>query len=142
MKLFPVTAFGLLSALALVGTAGAHHSFAMFDNTRSMVLDGTMKSVQLTNPHSYFILTAAGSDGVVKDWNIEGPSPNNLIRRGWKHNDLNVGDHVSITFHPRKDGAAGGELVKVKLPDGKELESGAGQRPSTLPPVAPAPPQT
>ncbi len=142
MKSVSITAACLVSLLALDGVANAHHSFAMFDNTKSVVLDGTMKSVQLTNPHSYFILTAPGSDGVVKDWNIEGPSPNNLIRRGWKHSDLNVGDHVSITFHPRKDGAAGGELVKVKLPDGKELESGAGQRPSTLPPVTPTPPQT
>jgi uncharacterized protein DUF6152 len=116
----------MLSALA--SGAMAHHSFAMFDGTKSMVLEGTIKSVQLTNPHSYFTLTAAGPDGIAKDWQIEGPSPNNLIRRGWKHNDLNAGDRVTITFHPRKDGAAGGVVMSVRLPDGRILQSGAGTK--------------
>lgn len=120
--------FGAAMLSALASSAIAHHSFAMFDPTKSMVIDGTLKSVEMTNPHSYFTLTATGPDGVSKDWQIEGPSPNNLIRRGWKHNDIHVGDHVTITFHPRKDGAAGGVVMSVRLPDGRILQSGAGTK--------------
>lgn len=126
MSIRAVMGAAMLSALASNGLA--HHSFAMFDGSKSVVLEGTLKSVQLTNPHSYFTLTAVGPDGVAKDWQIEGPSPNNLIRRGWKHTDINAGDRVTITFHPRKDGAAGGVVMSVRLPDGRILQSGAGTK--------------
>ncbi|MDP9082652.1 MAG: DUF6152 family protein [Pseudomonadota bacterium] len=109
----------MLSALA--SDALAHHSLAMFDIDKSTALDGTLKSVQWTNPHSWFVLTAVGPDGAAKDWQIEGPSPNGLTRQGWKHNDINAGDRVTLTFHPRKDGTAGGMLIALRLPTGKEL---------------------
>ncbi len=128
MRISIPAVFGAALLGAVASSAMAHHSFAMFDATKSMVLEGTLKSVQLTNPHSYFTLTAAGPDGVAKDWQIEGPSPNNLIRRGWKHTDVNAGDRVTITFHPRKDGAAGGVVMSVRLPDGRILQSGAGTK--------------
>ncbi|MDP9084887.1 MAG: DUF6152 family protein [Pseudomonadota bacterium] len=122
------TVFAAMTLSAFASSAMAHHSFSMFDGSKTTVLEGTLKSVQLTNPHSYFTLTATGSDGVAKDWQIEGPSPNNLIRRGWKHTDLNAGDQVTVTFHPRKDGAAGGVVMSVRLPDGRLLQSGAGTK--------------
>ncbi len=101
--------------------AAAHHSFAMFDRSKSVVIEGTVKSVQLINPHSWFVVTGPGMDGVVKDWNVEGPSPNILLRQGWKHTDVNAGDRVKMTFNPLKDGSPGGVLVSVKLPGGREL---------------------
>jgi hypothetical protein len=118
----------MLSAFA--GGALAHHSLAMFDMDKSTALDGTLKSVQWTNPHSWFVLTAAGPDGTAKDWQIEGPSPNGLTRQGWKHNDINAGDRVTLTFHPRKDGTAGGMLIAVRLPTGKELRLIGGPPPA------------
>lgn len=113
--------------------AGAHHSFAMFDANKSVTLEGTFKTVEWTNPHSFFLFTAPGPDGQVKDWNIEAPSPNNLIRRGWKHTDVSVGDRVTLVMHPRKDGALGGILVSVRFANGKELLSGAGPPPPVHP---------
>jgi len=110
-------------AVGYSGAAMAHHSFAMFDRSKSVVLDGTVKSVQLINPHALFVLTAAGPDGVVRDWNIEGPSPNILIRQGWKHSDISSGDRVTMTFNPLKDGSDGGVLVTVRLAGGKELSA-------------------
>ncbi|MDP9083533.1 MAG: DUF6152 family protein [Pseudomonadota bacterium] len=125
MKLSIPMLLGTVTAAMFGNAATAHHSFAMFDGDKSMEIDGTLKSVQLTNPHSYFVLTAAGPDGVIKDWLIEGPSPNNLIRRGWKQTDVHTGDRVTITFHPRKDGGAGGIIQSMHLPDGRTLQSGA-----------------
>ncbi|MDP8983786.1 MAG: DUF6152 family protein [Pseudomonadota bacterium] len=135
MKLSIPMLLGTVTAGMFGSAALAHHSFAMFDSAKSMEIDGTLKSVQLTNPHSYFVLTAAGPDGALKDWLIEGPSPNNLIRRGWKQTDVHAGDRVTITFHPRKDGGAGGIIMSMHLPDGRTLQSGASSR---TPPPAPA----
>jgi hypothetical protein len=121
MKRLLAKAFGVGLTAMLAGTALAHHSLAMFDTTKIVVKAGTLREVQWTNPHSYFMLTEAGTEAAPKEWAIEGPSPNGLIRRGWKHNEINAGDRVSITFHPRKDGSAGGILMSIRLPDGREL---------------------
>ncbi len=139
MKLSLTAAVGTALLAVVAGSAQAHHSFAMFDATKSVVLEGTFKTVEWTNPHSFFLFTAPAPDGTVKDWSIEAPSPNNLIRRGWKHTDVNVGDRVTLVMHPRKDGALGGILVSVRYANGKELLSGAGPPPAVHPPGAPTP---
>lgn len=139
------TAIAAWMVTACPGTAVAHHSFAMFDNTKSMTVAGTLKSVELTNPHSWFVLTTVAGDGTTQEWAVEGPSPNGLVRSGWKHTDVNAGDRVSMTIHPRKDGSLGGVLVSVRLPDGRELQSGAGPHQiraplPSFPPNTPVPP--
>ncbi len=132
MKLTATAVYGVLLSATLSGVALAHHSFSMFDRSKSVVVKGTVKSVQLINPHSWFVITGTGPEGVVRDWSIEGPSPNILIRQGWKHTDVNAGDQVTLTFNPLKDGSPGGVLVSVRLAGGREL--------SGLPAGAPPPP--
>ena len=39
--------------LALTGPALAHHAFAMFDTNREVMLDGTVREFQWTNPHTW-----------------------------------------------------------------------------------------
>lgn len=144
---------GAVMAATYADSALAHHSFAMFDRSRQVALQGTLKSVQLINPHSWFVLTVAGSDGVAKDWSVEGPSPNILLRQGWKHDDMKAGDRVTLTFNPLKDGSPGGVLVSVRFPNGRELSGvpvgappgfsgpppGAGGPPGAPPPGLPPP---
>jgi hypothetical protein len=105
---------------AVVGAARAHHSFAMFDQTRKLTLAGTVKAFQWTNPHSWVQLTV-GAD----EWSIEALSPNVLGRQGWKRNTLKPGDKVTVVINPLKDGGKGGNLVSVTLADGATLGGGA-----------------
>src|ERR1041385_2173294 len=42
-----------LAALAASGVAFAHHSFAMFDRDKEVVLTGTIHEFQWTNPHAF-----------------------------------------------------------------------------------------
>lgn len=105
-----------VSASLLAGAAYAHHSFAMFDNTKEMTLSGTIKEVQWTNPHIWVQMRAPDpTTGEDVEWSIEGASPNNLTRRGWKRNSLKAGDKAVIVIHPLKDGSHGGSLVKVTV---------------------------
>ena len=130
--------------VAITGApAVAHHSFAMFDRSKTVVLNGTVKSAQWTNPHTWFVIIAPGSDGVVQTWNIEGPSPNILIRLDWKPNEIQAGDRVSLTMNPRKDGSSGGVLIALRLADGKMLNGsppGVGPPPGAGPPPVAGPP--
>jgi Family of unknown function (DUF6152) len=105
----------LLCALA-GGNAGAHHSFATFDQSQERTLVGTIKEVQWTNPHIWVqVLVKNATSGDVVEWSIEGGSPNGLSRQGWKRSTLNAGDAVEMVIHPLKDGSNGGSLVRVSV---------------------------
>ena len=104
------------AAVALsAAPAFAHHSFAMFDSTKNMTLDGTIKEFQWTNPHSWIQIVVKDAAGKDVEWSIEGGSPNGLARQGWKRTSLKPGDKAVAVVHPLKDGTAGGSLVTVSV---------------------------
>jgi len=111
------------SALALAAVpTGAHHSFAMFDQSKTVTLKGQVAEFQWTNPHAFIELTV-GTDR----WSIELNSPNNLTRQGWRRSTLKPGDTVAVTINPLRNGKKGGLFNKVVLPDGKTLGDGRPQ---------------
>ena len=61
MKNLILTATGV--ALLASTPALAHHSFAMFDQTKELTLVGTVREFQWTNPHSWIQLTVRDSAG-------------------------------------------------------------------------------
>ncbi|MEJ0067138.1 MAG: DUF6152 family protein [Caulobacteraceae bacterium] len=104
-------------ALAPAGAALAHHSFAMFDQTRQVTVVGTVKEFQWTNPHAYIeVVDASGTL-----WSVELNSPNNLLRQGWKRNAMAPGDKVTVIINPLRDGKSGGLFNAVTLPNGTVL---------------------
>lgn len=118
------TKTALLAAMTISLTfppaAIAHHSFAMFDSTKEVVLDGVVRDFQWTNPHSWIQLIVQ-ENGKAVEYGIEMGSPNNYSRQGWKRNSLKPGDRIKLTVHPRKDGTKGGSFVKVVKADGTTL---------------------
>ena len=117
-----VAAFALAaSGLALVAPASAHHSFAMFDRQKEVVLKGTVKAFQWTNPHSFIEIDVADDKGQIQAYSVEMNSPNNLTRQGWKSTSLKPGDKVTVVMNPLRDGAMGGLFISVQTPDGKVL---------------------
>jgi len=110
-------AAGVLLTAGLAGAAQAHHSFAMFDQSRQVTVNGTVKEFQWTNPHAFIELV----DSTGKLWSVELNSPNNLLRQGWKRTAMKTGDKVSVIINPLRDGKAGGLFNAVTLPDGTVL---------------------
>jgi hypothetical protein len=117
----------LAACLAAAGAspALAHHSFAMFDNSKQVTLVGTVKQFQYSNPHSWIQLVVTTPSGGTDEWTIEALSPNVLGREGWKRNSLLAGQKVTVLLHPLRDGTHGGNLISVTLPDGVTLGGGA-----------------
>ena len=60
---------GVMAIAAVVavsaGTASAHHSTAMFDMTKNVTLQGTIKEFQWTNPHTFIYIDVPNSAGGV-----------------------------------------------------------------------------
>ena len=113
----------LLAALGLAAIAipaAAHHSYAMFDMNKTVVLEASVTRFKWQNPHA-FIEADVAVNGGSEHWAIEMTSPNNLAQEGWKRSSLKQGDHVRIWVHPLRTGARGGSYVGVRLADGSTL---------------------
>jgi hypothetical protein len=119
----------LAVALPMAMTAWAHHSFTMFDTSKSITIVGTVTEFQWTNPHSYIEIDVTDESGTVKHWSIEMGSPSILQQSGWKFSSLKKGDKTTLVINPLKNGLAGGFLNTATLPDGKILGNGPGRGP-------------
>ena len=111
-----------LGATAAVPTL-AHHSFAMFDNTRSITLRGKATKYQWTNPHGYLEIDAEVGGGV-KHYTLEMTSINMMSRGGWTSRTVKAGDVVTAIVAPLRDGRSGGLLLELTLPDGRKMLPG------------------
>lgn len=111
-----------LAALAASGVVFAHHSFAMFDQSRMVPLTGTVHDFQWTNPHAFIDIDVPNAAGGVDLWKVELNSPNNLERQGWHIHTMRPGDKVTVVINPLRDGAKGGLFVQVTLPNGRVLK--------------------
>ena len=117
-----VAAAGLL-ALTATAPALAHHSFAVFDHTRTVTIKGTVRTFQWTNPHAFLDVDVPDDKGNVKPFTIELTSINMLSRVGWRSNMIKAGDRVTAVVAPLLSGQPGGLLLDVTLADGRKLES-------------------
>lgn len=112
-----VAAALLLLGAAAAGPSGAHHSFAMFDMTRDVALEGTVTRFQFTNPHVWVYLTARDpATGEMADYAIEGGSPTSLARVGWSRTTIRTGDRATVHIHPLRNGSRGGSLISIAIP--------------------------
>jgi hypothetical protein len=108
--------------LGLAGMAAAHHSGAAYDMEHPRTMEGTVKTVNWTNPHITFVVEADAKDGQpAATWVLEVSSPGVLTRSGWTKRSLQPGDHAVFFYAPLRDGNPGGFLLKVTLPNGQEL---------------------
>lgn len=110
-------------AQMLATPALAHHSFAMFDNTKEVTLVGTVKSYSFRMPHTWFYVLVEKPGGETEEWGMEMGSPNLLARKGWHINSLKPGDKVTVVIHPMKNGKKAGSVVSVLMPDGQTLSN-------------------
>lgn len=113
-----------LAGVVLAGSAlpaRAHHSFAVFDRSTRIMLEGVVREFQWTNPHIFVQVMVRNDKGVEEEWSIEGASPNMLMRQGWTRESFKPGDKVSLTVNPLRDGGRGANFVHARFPDGRTL---------------------
>jgi hypothetical protein len=127
----PLCNFVASLAIGITTTAAAHHSFARFDRTKTVVLAGTVKDFQWTNPHAWIQINVKGVNGRIVEWGAECGSPNMMVRSGWSRHMVKPGDIVVVTVNPLRDGGPNGSLVSIKLADGTVL--GPGDTPKLRP---------
>ena len=107
--------------IVMVAPALAHHSFAVYDHTRTLTLRGTVTKFQWTNPHGFIEMDVQQSDGSMKHYSVELTSINMMQRVGWRSNMIKPGDKVQVVMAPLLSGEPVGLGLEVVLADGKTM---------------------
>jgi Family of unknown function (DUF6152) len=119
------TVIPFVAALLLAGSplAHSHHSFAVFDLSRTVNFKGTLKELQWTNPHVWIKVEVLEKDKPVT-YEFECAAVAVLKRAGWTRDTVKPGDPITVVSHPYKDGRPGGSVDHLILKDGTAVGSG------------------
>ena len=94
-----VVAVGALTSN--VGSAWAHHSYAMFNHNKIVTVSGTIGAIQWMNPHVWVWVYVPRGHGAGYDlFGFESNTVPNISRLGWHKDSLRAGDKVSIEYFP------------------------------------------
>lgn len=117
-----------LAGIALIASmpAFAHHSFAIFDQSKVLTLSGTVKDFELVNPHAWLNVAIINDKGAPAIWAFEGGSVAQLQQLGWKKDNFPAGTKVVVTYRPMKDGSRGGQLMSATPEGGQKVCSNRG----------------
>ena len=111
----------LVSALALVValgvTASAHHSAVQYDFGKSASITGVVTKFQAINPHMRLWLRVTDEKGT-REVEIEGHSTNNMYRAGYRDGMIKVGDKITASVAPLRNGAEGGYMIAATMANG------------------------
>lgn len=108
------------TALSAAWPVSAHHSYAMFENTRRATVVGTIAKVQWENPHISvwaYVPSPQASSGYAL-YAFESGGVNLMARNGWTKETFKQGEKVTIEFFPLKDGRPGGAFIQALHADG------------------------
>ena len=131
-------AAAILLATVPLAPSFAHHSFAMFDPSRPMTFQATVRNFQWTAPHAILWVEAERVGNYAPGlWSLELPtSPGNLSKMGWSRTALKPGDRVIVDINPIRDGRRSGQFKKVTI-----IATGRVLTVGTIPGTAQQPPK-
>jgi hypothetical protein len=124
MKKF-VAFFTLVFVLAVIAIpAFAHHGRgATYDMKKMVTLKGVVTEVAWRNPHVAIYMDVKDASGKAVNWAFENSNVSTLARQGYNRNTIKVGQEITAVVNPSAQGSPRGIVVKVILPDGKEIMS-------------------
>lgn len=114
-------------SLVLAPAAWAHHSQSEFDFRSNVDVEGKVSKLEWRSPHARLYVDVVNDKGETVTWNFELPSPNTLMRRGWKRDSLKPGDHVKVNGAPARNFPAIAYARTIRDDNGNALFTGVTQ---------------
>ena len=110
--------FVAVIASVLVSTALAHHSFAMYDMTKTVTFTGVLTQFvpQANHAEMHFVplgpdaRPTRGSDGKYVSWGVEMGGSAAMAQQGISVNTFPPGTIFSVKLHPLRDGKNFGSM--------------------------------
>ena len=116
--------------VCLASTASAHHAFAAeFDREQPVSLRGRVTEMRWANPHAWIYIDVTNDDGTVVNWALETRAANNLIRLGWRREDLPSGTELVVEAFRARNGTPTASIDSVTFSDGRSLFVGSPDQP-------------
>ncbi|MGH9240951.1 MAG: DUF6152 family protein [Vicinamibacterales bacterium] len=112
--------------LMAASSAWGHHSATMFEQTKTITVEGVVKEFQWTNPHSWLLVDVTDKNGKVTTWGFEAEGPSTLQRAGIRPSEFKAGTRVTMTGRPMKDGRPAAIWVLAVRGDGKKFDPREG----------------
>ena len=117
-----LAAFVLVLAMSMVSLPlVAHHGNAVYDDTKTITLKGTVTQWAWSNPHCILHIDVTDESGQVVPWIVETENPTSMFNIGWTKTSMKPGDQVTVTAMQVKNGKPIGRIVDVLLPSGQKL---------------------
>lgn len=106
----------------------AHHSFAAeFDSNKPVTLHGTLKGVEIVNPHGWIHIDVKNPDGSMTEWAIEAGAANQLLKAGLRKADFQIGTEVVVKGFLARNGKPIANGTSVTLADGRDFFLGSSR---------------
>jgi len=109
----------VLGVLTMAGALG-HHSFAMYDQSKTVTLTGVVRQfvAQANHAELHFILLAPdhkglakGPDGKYVEWGVEMAGAAAVAQQGITANTFGAGTVFSVRLNPLRDGSNFGSRI-------------------------------
>ncbi len=110
--------FGMLATLGAPTPASAHHSWARYDSDHVFTIEGTLTSVDFSNPHVIMHFMAAAEAEARMEWTMEMDPPTLLVRFGLKHDTFAAGMVIKITGVRARTGVPVMRALTIETQDG------------------------
>jgi hypothetical protein len=119
IKGWVVVGLAMAATLAVV-PASAHHSFAMYDQTKTVTLTGAVKQfvAQANHAEIHFVLLAPdrksfakGPDGKYVEWGVEMAGAAAVAQQGITPTTFPAGTVFSVKLNPLRDGSNYGSRI-------------------------------
>ena len=134
-KIFFSVSIAAAGLLLLSFPVIAHHGAAALDTGKEITLKGSVTEWIWSNPHCFLKFDAKDDTGRVRNWAVETQNPTTMTLRGFSRTAFKVGDEVTVTVEPVKNGEPVGRILSVILPNGQKLIAAAPTTPASTPPA-------
>ncbi len=91
--------------LMVTGSLWAHHSDAVYDQTRLVNIKGTITKHMFVNPHQVIGMKVRDADGRVTKWTLIGAAVSRSRAAGWSKTSIVPGDAVDVWGFQYRDGS-------------------------------------
>jgi hypothetical protein len=99
-----------LAAVGLPAAALAHHGWSSYDESKPIVLTGTLQQLSWANPHGSASMTWKG-----RQWAVVLAPVSRMEARGLAAAMIDKGQTVTITGYARRDGTAEMRLERIRV---------------------------
>ena len=125
------SAVGVLVLTVMVTPALSHHSFAMYDLTKTRTMTGKLVRYIPGSNHAQLVFDVLDADGkpVIENgkpaqWGVETGSAASLARQGVTPKTFPVGTVFAVAMHPLRDGRPFGAIAGMLIKCGTAVPAG------------------